>query len=534
MKRIAAALPSLPSRPTLAATLALVAAVVLVAGTAQRVAAQDAVRAGAPGPGRPAAPAAASARTGARAASAPRFTPCRLEHPSRLLGFAAECTTIEVAEDPARPAGRRIALFVARVPAVSRRKAADPVFLIAGGPGMGTTAMYPAVAAAFERLRRDRDLVLLDQRGTGRSAPLGCALDDEQLLEGSIAQVLEATRRCLAELAPRADLAQYTTSVAVRDLDAVRAALGYERIDLYGVSYGTRVAQHYLRRHAPHVRSVILDGVVPPGLALGPDMALDAEAALQRILARCDAEPKCHGAFGDTDALYRGLRARLAAAPVEVTLPDPVSARPRTLRFGERHLGAVLRLSSYASAQAALLPLALHEAATVGNFVPLAGLFLVANEGLREQLAYGMHNSVVCTEDLPFVDAAKVDRARLAATYLGTEQLDALRAICATWPRGALDADLRAPLRSEVPVLLLSGSDDPVTPPANAEAARRGLAHSRHLVLPGQGHGQVGASCMDRVFADFVRSADPARLDARCLQRVRPVPFFTSLAGPPP
>ena len=132
------------------------------------------------------------------------------------------------------------------------------------------------------------------------------------------------------------------------------------------------------------------------------------------------------------------------------------------------------------------------------------------------------------------MDDKKVDRARLAATYLGTEQLDALRAICATWPRGTLDADLRAPLRSEVPVLLLSGSDDPVTPPTNAETARRGLVHSRHLVLAGQGHGQVGASCMDRVFADFVRSPDPTRLDARCLQRVRPVPFFTSLAGPPP
>jgi len=467
--------------------------------------------------------------------TAPVFQPCRLELYNRLAAYPAECATLRVPEDPARPAGRSIELAVARVAAISRRKNADPLFLIAGGPGGGTQAMYPMVAAAFARIGRDRDIVLVDQRGTGRSAPLACELDEDDLTNGDPSQVPALARRCLDSLqAAGRDVRPYTTSVAVQDLERVRAALGYERINLYGVSYGTRVAQHYLRRFPQRTRSVILDGVVPPGLALGPAMALDAEAALARILARCAADDACRAAYGDPAARYRSLRARLERAPVELRVADPATGTPRTLQFGARHLGAVLRLASYADAQASLLPMALHEADANGNYTPLAGLFLMSSEGVRDQIAFGMHNSVICSEDIPFVEERSVDRARLASTYLGTEMLEGLRAICTVWPRGPVDADLRAPLASDVPVLLLSGADDPVTPPAGAVAAMQGLARSRHLVVPGEGHGQVGVTCMDRVMAAFVRDADPKALDASCLERSRPAPFFTSPAGPPP
>jgi pimeloyl-ACP methyl ester carboxylesterase len=367
----------------------------------------------------------------------PAFRPCRLEHPSRIAAFAAECATLRVPEDPLRPTGRTIELSIARVAAISRRKAADPLFLIAGGPGMGTQAMYPVVAAAFARIGRDRDLVLVDQRGTGGSAPLACEFDEDDLSSGDPSIVPELTRHCLASLeAAGRDLRPYTTSVAVLDLERVRVALGYERINLYGVSYGTRVAQHYLRRFPQQTRSVILDGVVPPGLALGPAMALDAEAALQRILARCRGEAPCRAAFDDPAQDYRALRAALETAPVDLTVADPATAAPRRMRFTARHLGAVLRLASYADSQASLLPVALHEARAKRNFTPLAGLFLMSTGGLRDAIAYGMHNTVVCSEDIPYVDERGVDRARLAATYLGTDLLDTLRGICGVWPRG--------------------------------------------------------------------------------------------------
>lgn len=466
--------------------------------------------------------------------AAPVFQPCRLEDSSRLQAFEAQCTTLTVPENPAQPGGAKLQLFVARVPAISRRKAPDPLFLLAGGPGMGASTMYPQIARALRQIGRTRDLVIVDQRGTGRSTSLACALSDDTLLEGGAAKIAAATRECLAQLQPRRDVTEYTTSVAVQDLDRVRRALGYAQINLYGVSYGTRVAQHYLRRFPASTRAVILDGVVPPGLALGPDMAVNAENALTSIFQRCAADPACHRAFGDLPAHYLSLRARLQRKPETIELPDPSSGARRKLRFGAAHLGGVLRLQSYASSQAALLPFALFAAAERDDFLPLAALFLMTDDGLRDALAYGMHNSVICSEDIPFVDAARIDRDRLAATYMGTEQIDGLQSICSVWPRGKIDADFREPLKSSAPVLLLSGGADPVTPPANAVKAMAGLTNARHLVLPGAGHGQIGVACMDRVLADFLRDAAPAKLNAQCLERVRPEPFFTSAAGPAP
>ena len=467
------------------------------------------------------------------------FTPCMLEHPSGLSGVKAECTTLEVPENLSGQ-GRRIVLSIARHPAISERKAADPLFVLAGGPGMGAQEMYTAAAAAFARINRDRDIILLDQRGTGRSTPLQCKLDPTLLtLDGPPparaardAMIDTATRECLDTLQAQHDVAQYTTSVAVRDLEAVREALGIVRLNIYGVSYGSRVAQHYLRRYPDRVRSVILDGVLPPGLAVGPAIALDAEAALGMILRRCATQPACRKAFGDPADTYNMLRARLAAAPRSVRLPDPRSGEPRTVVLGPAHLAMVLRLSSYSTPTAALLPLAMHEAVTKENYIPLASALLMQLDTVPDSIAIGMHHSVVCAEDLPFI--GEIDRARLDKTYMGTDLIDPLRRICAQWPRGPVDEDFRRPLQSSVPVLLLSGSADPVTPPAYAETASRGLTAARHVVLQDEGHGQLGATCMDRVLRDFVATPVPAKLDLGCLEKRVASPFFTSLAGPTP
>lgn len=487
------------------------------------------------------APTPEAAGSAAAAPSAPTlaFTPCMLEHPSGLSGVKAECATLEVPENLSG-VGRRITLSIARHPAISERKAADPLFVLAGGPGMGAQEMYTGAAGAFARINRDRDIILVDQRGTGRSTPLQCAADPTLLgLEGPTpppavrdALLDTATRQCLDTLQAKHEVAQYTTSAAVRDLEAVRVALGAAQINLYGVSYGSRVAQHYLRRYPDRVRSLILDGVLPAGLAVGPAIALDAEAALGMILRRCAAQPACRKAFGDPADIYRTLRARLTAAPREVRLPDPRSGALRTVVFGPAHLATVLRLSSYSTPTAALLPLAMHEAVTKDNYLPLASALLMQLDTVPQSIALGMHHSVVCAEDLPFI--GEVDRARLATTYMGTDLIDPLRRICALWPRGPVDDDFRQPLTSSVPTLLLSGSADPVTPPAYAEAVLRGLSDARHVVLQDEGHGQLGATCMDRVLRDFIAAPAPAKLDLQCLEKRRASPFFTSLAGPTP
>jgi pimeloyl-ACP methyl ester carboxylesterase len=462
------------------------------------------------------------------------LAPCRIEHPSGTQSVGAECGELRVPEDPSRPDGRDISLRVARVPAISVRKRPDPLFVLAGGPGMAATDFYVSVAPVFARIRRDRDIVLVDQRGTGRSNPLRCELDDQAMMEASLDVVAVATKRCLEQLDRRSDVRFYTTSVAVRDLEAVRAALGYERINLYGVSYGTRVAQHYLRRYPRNVRAVVLDGVVAPQTVLGPALALDAEGSLQRILTRCTLSPECKARFGDPRADYRALRAMLAEQPVKVTLPDPQTGAPRTIDFGPQQLATVLRLQSYSDAQAALMPLSLNLARRDGNFQPLASQFLVVTASVVDSIAYGMHNSVACSEDVAMLDVASLDRRALESTYMGATQLDALLTSCRDWPRGVVDPDLHAPLKATVPALLLSGTADQVTPPQYADAAALAFADRLHLVLPGLGHGQLTAPCIDRVMAAFLERGTARDLDVSCTRRIEPLPFFTSLAGPPP
>jgi pimeloyl-ACP methyl ester carboxylesterase len=462
------------------------------------------------------------------------LSPCRLEHPARMLAVPAECGTVSVPENPDQPAGRKIELFVARVPAISLNKAQDPLFLIAGGPGTSAVDLYTSSAGPFSRVRRTRDIILVDQRGTGRSHRLDCHYDNRDLLESfDDVDVGPANVECRDELAKTSDLRQYTTSIAVRDLDHVRQLLGYSRINIYGQSYGTRVAQHYARRYPQFTRTLILDGVIDPATVLGPAIAVDAERALERILRRCSADAACKKAFADPYADYQNLRARLIANPPRVTVSD-ANGKPIEFSFGARHLSAVLRLASYSDDHAALLPLSLHLAGRDNNFTPLANQFRVFARVLEEQFAYGMHNAVACSEDTPLIDAARLDRKSLDLTHMGAMQVEELIEACKEWPKGVVDADLHAPFKSKAAALLLSGADDPVTPPEYAARAQEAFADSKHVIIAAHGHGQLGAPCVDRVIASFIDAATARGLDASCTNKLAPMPFFITLSGPSP
>ncbi len=462
------------------------------------------------------------------------LTPCQLHQALELTLVEAECGRLAVPENPAAPHGRQIELRVAVVPAISTRKSPDPLFVLAGGPGMAATSFYTSVAPVFGLIRRDRDIVLVDQRGTGGSNALDCESSEEDLYESSTADIVAATERCLRMLGAHADVRFYTTSLAIRDLDLVRAALGYERINLYASSYGTIVAQDYLRRFPDRVRSVILDGVVPPQLVLGATSALDAQSALSSIFSRCARQPDCHARFGDPAQTYGQVRDELAAHPVWVDLTDPTSGEPYRLQFTNYQLAMVLRLASYTPELAALLPLDLHEAGASGNFAPLAGQFLLIDRVYGDAIAEGMNDTVVCAEDVPYYRVDAAERAELAKTFLGTSQLDGLQAICRIWPHGPVDPDFHQPLHTDVPALLLSGGNDPITPPRYAAQAARGFSHSLSLVIPGFGHGQLTDPCMARIMAQFVDRGSASGLDTACTRHLSPMPFFLTRNGPTP
>lgn len=444
----------------------------------------------------------------------------------------AQCAALEVPLDPEVPEGGEFELFVARIPAQVANPQPDPLLLIAGGPGQSTVDFYMQMRGAFGPVRRDRDIILVDQRGTGRSAAgFQCELPDDidfQIADEGDLDDLVAD--CLASL--ERDPRFFTTSVAVRDLDAVRRGLGVDRWNIYGASYGTRVAQHYLRRYPEHVRTVVLDGVVPPTLMLGPDIAINAQSALDRIFERCARDAGCATRFGDLASAFDGVMSRIQESPVSV--------EPRVLATGEieetlvteEYLMGVTRLFSYSDASAALLPLIIDEAAS-GRFEMLLAQAQLIQDDLERALSFPMHNSVICSEDYPFETVRS--SARYEDAYLGTSIVDAMNTICTQWPRGVVDGDFKEPLVSAHPVLLLSGSNDPATPSRYAEdVIAEGLSGALHLVASGQGHGMAPIGCVPDLMQEFIEAAATEELDAACLDRVIPAPFFLSAAGPGP
>ena len=447
---------------------------------------------------------------------------CRLATDS-LPAVYARCGTLAVPLNPAQPDGPTIDLFVARVNGLSPEPRPDPLLLISGGPGQSTVDFYLQLRGAFEPARRDRDIILVDQRGTGRSAAgFACEVPDDLSLDTAGTEQLERIiDSCVAEL--EHDPRFYTTSVAVADLERVRAALGVDQWNVYGVSYGTRVAQHYLRRYPAHVRSLVLDGVVPPPVALGPDVAREAQRALEQIFARCAADAQCGARFKGLPELFVEVLARLDAGAADETDPPPI---------GALELRTLVRFMSYNAATVALLPVLISEA-HAGNYAPVAGQARTLLRELPESLSFPMSNSVMCTEDAPYVTAAAT--GGLDATYLGTGIMDGMRLICGRWPVGTIDADFKLPVVSATPALLLSGEYDPITPPAYAERVRAdGLSNSAHVVGHRQGHGLVGVGCVPRILRSFLENPVPTDVDTSCLSREAPTPFFLSLLGPGP
>ena len=457
---------------------------------------------------------------------------CRISAGPGASSIEARCGTLSRPLDPSGEEPGEIELRVAVVPALNLTPEPDPLLPIAGGPGQGSVDFYTAYAWAFESVRRDRDILLIDQRGTGESATMNCEFD-EDLIEGEFSTELtiEYTEQCLEQLPY--DPRFFTTSVAVRDIEAVRESLGYPSLNLYGVSYGSRVAQHFARRYPASTRTLVIDGVVPPQISLGPEIATESQKAIDRILARCEEDDACNERFPHIDETFARIVEQLKRSPVSIQVPDPSTGRLQDLEFGSGELATAIRLLAYHPNSVALIPLLVSEAGN-GNFVPLGSQFMMTMIAMGDALALGMHNAVMCTEDVPFYDPDSIDYDGLEASYMGMLQLDALQAICSVWPAGPIDDGFKTPLETDIPVLLLSGDADPITPPRYADMAAVDLENATHLIGKHQGHGQVSVGCTPRLIADFIETADPTALDASCLERSFVMPYFLDFSGPNP
>jgi len=437
--------------------------------------------------------------------------------------IGALCGTYEVWENRDAKSGRKIGLKIVVLPALSSHPKPDPIFFLAGGPGQAATDL--AGSAAANPLRRDRDLVYVDQRGTGDPDRLTCELggheDDLQSYLGETFP-LDAIRECREELEEQYDLTLYTTDLAMDDFDEVRAWLGYGRINLLGGSYGTRASQVFLRRHPQAVRAMVLTGVVPMDEALPISHAAGGQRALDLLLGWCAQDAACKVRFPDTKEELETVLNRLEQSPVMVTVRHPGTGNPVQVRLSRDLVADGVRWLLYNAADSARLPLLVHQAAS-GDFSALGQASVSARVGIVQALANGMFFSVTCAEDIPFIDPAQIP-ARTAGSFLGDYRVRQQMAACEVWPRADIEPGHREAIRSGVPVLLISGERDPVTPPAFAARAARWLTHAVQVVVPFAGHGS-NESCVQEIGRKLIERGTAAGLNTSCLKKIRMTPF---------
>jgi len=447
------------------------------------------------------------------------------------LPTSAQCGHIAVPENRSQPDARKIDIAFIVLPANTLNPLPDPLFMLPGGPGQSAAALAP-LAAALGGVRRNRDIVLVDPRGGGKSSPLRCAsfAPRDPLDEFADDDAGHEARHCLREIteAHAADVAQYNTSALVADVDAIRQALGYERINLWGGSYGTRVAQEYLRRFPQRVRAAVLDGVAPPSMRINLDVWPSREAALAALFAACAEDSACRQAYPDLDATLATIKRDLGNSR-RVSIADPRTGATREVSLTLDMVVGALQALMYVPELASLAPTLLARASS-GDYAPLAAAALMVTQDAQRSMNMALHYAVTCGEDAPRIDPVAAKRAldALRAPALAERNLVA----CQGWPKAAESADFSAPLASDKPVLILSGGLDPVTPPANGAKVAQTLPNSRHVVAAGYGHIVSPHACVPRLIEKFIDEAGFGALPQSCLdylaRSARP-PIFASL-----
>ena len=451
-------------------------------------------------------------------AGATSLAPCRVEGVTQ----PARCGVFEIAEHPDRSDGRRLPIHVLVIPATGVTALKDPIVPLNGGPGEDAISTAAAYAERFATLRRDRDLVLIDQRGTGQSAPLRCNLysADEAATNLHDFFPLAAVKRCREALQSRADLTQYTYRHFADDLEHIRRALGYGPLNLFAGSYGTRAAQIFLRAYPQSVRTVYLGSVVPVDVTIPLPLAKTAQEALEKTFTACAADADCRAAFPNLREEFRVVLARLESGAVSVSVPD--LDEKVTLDRGRFAEWARARL--YRPGTAAILPWVIHRA-YLGDWSPIVEGILSAAQERDSAASFGLFFSITCNDDVAFLREEDIV-PETKATFLGDYRVRQQQAACRDWPKVPLPAGYREPVRSAVPTLFVSGDSDPATPLWFTTRVAAGFSNRAEVVVPGHGHTEW-SDCIARLYERLVRSGSTAGIASTCEPVPRP-PFKTT------
>lgn len=457
------------------------------------------------------------------AASTPATPGGRLElAPCTLPEFdgAARCGTLAVPEDPQHPDGRRLSIAFAVLPATGGAALPDPIVPLLGGPGEDALSAAGVMAERIGRLRRDRDVLLVDQRGTGRSGVLRCRLYDPAEPAASLANLLppEAVARCERELSSRADLRQYGYLRFADDLEAVRTAFGYGKLNLSAGSYGTRAAQVFLRAYPDSTRTVFFGSAVPLDVVTPLTMAKASQAMFDVTFDACDADAACRAAYPQLRAEFDAVLARLDAGTVRVEVPGAagtaVLARGRVVEW--------LRSRLYRPSGAATLPWLIHRAHG-GDWSPVVDGILSQARELDAAYGGGLFLSITCSEDLAFLAEADVGPAS-AGTFLRDYRLRQQQAACSGWPVATLPPGYRTPVHSSVPALFVSGDRDAAAPPSFTARVAPGFPNRLEVVARGQGHTEW-SGCVGEIYARFVETGSASGIEPSTCAPVPQPPF---------
>ena len=444
----------------------------------------------------------------------------------KALETPAQCATYEVWEDRGAGKGRRIPLKIVVLPALEQEnRQPDPLFVVAGGPGQAATDNAKFLARVFADVNRNRDIVMVDQRGTGGSNRLDCDLYGSTV-QGHLRDLLplESIRPCVEKWKTQADLRFYTTDVAMADLDEVRSAMGYERINLFGTSYGTRAAQVFMRQYPSHVRRVIMKGVTPIAVPVTASMAQNAQRALDVLEGDCEADPQCHAAFpnlkNETQTVFDRLESDVA-----VELPDPAAAgKKQRVTISRAAIAPTIRSLLQSVEGTAQVPLLIHRAFE-GDYAPIANAALAIRRSFPKGVAIGMFLSVAAAEDVAASDEKSIAHAS-EKTFLRDDYFKQLQRAAELLPKVQMPADYRTPLKSDIPTLLISGFLDPATPPDGAEDVARPLPNAMHVIVRQGSHSYGGLSpCLDHIMADFLTRDSINGIDLSCVNLVHRPPF---------
>ena len=437
-----------------------------------------------------------------------------------------QCGTLRVPENYSLPDGEQITVNFAVLPAIDNSKNKTPLMFLAGGPGQASVELAAHIFTTFAEIKKSHDIILVDQRGTGKSHALEC---DENTVK-SVYEIIpedfsaQEIKDCIAQF--KGDLSQYNSENAIRDFDAVRNALGHEKINIYGGSYGTRAGLVYMRMFPDSLKSVVLDSVGPIEVPIGT-FGQSSARSFHLLLESCMQDDNCKAAYPNLASEFKAVISRLEQAPVKIDISHPRLGSKTDFVLSRSKFISNLRMQLYAMQTRTLVPLIIHQA-FLGNYQPLIGLIAMSEGGLG--MYVGLTLNIVCNEDLPKI-TTEMFTADADNSFGGNDSHNAWLQACPLWPKYSVDEAFYNSVTTNIPTLILSGNLDPVTPPSNGEKSAATLPNSHHIISKNSAHIVASTPCGIDIVNEFLETLDPKGLDESCLAELKSETFMTHLNG---